>query len=119
VGITYDDIRRNNDLEFHPERGVGLLFMCMQSMIENQFEFIQRSWANNNDFPQPYTGIDPVIGQGENRKKPNGEDVEQKWTDIDRKKIPASFSSFVTMKGGEYFFAPSLAFFKSLIETTA
>ena len=116
VGITYDEVGRNNDLEYHPERGVGLLFMCTQKNIENQFEFIQRSWANNNDFPKPFTGIDPVIGQGENRIKPNGKPTEQKWKDIDDEQCPASFSSFVTMKGGEYFFAPSLAFFKTLNE---
>ena len=44
-------------------RGVGLIFMCCQRDIKDQFEFIQRTWANNNDFSKRGTGLDPVIGQ--------------------------------------------------------
>jgi deferrochelatase/peroxidase EfeB len=113
-GITYDEINRKGDLSFHPERGVGLLFLCFQSSIENQFEFIQNKWANNNDFPMPFTGIDPLIGQGENRKDANGGDGEQKWSTIQRTTCSQSLEGFVKMKGGEYFFAPSLTFIKSL-----
>ena len=116
-GITYDDIGRNGNLTVHPEGGVGLLFLCFQRDIENQFEFIQRFWANNNDFPVPYTGIDPIIGQGENRKDTNGEEAEQKWTTIDRQQSAKSISSFVTMMGGEYFFAPSIPTIRSFGKT--
>ena len=45
----------------------GLLFMCYQSNIEHQFEFVQRTWADNPSFPKnlflPHTGDDPLIGQ--------------------------------------------------------
>lgn len=113
-GIPYDETNRNGDLSFYPERGVGLLFLCFQNSIENQFEFIQKKWANNNDFPKPFTGIDPLIGQGENRKDANGGDAEQKWSTIQRTTCSQSLGDFVKMKGGEYFFAPSLTFIKSL-----
>ncbi|MFT5645537.1 MAG: Dyp-type peroxidase family [Aureispira sp.] len=113
-GIPYDEIGRNGDLGFHPTRGVGLLFLCFQSSIENQFEFIQKTWANNNDFPVPFTGIDPVIGQGENRTNTKGEDAEQKWNGIDGCVHAASLANFVRMKGGAYFFAPSLSFIQQL-----
>lgn len=113
-GIPYDEIGRNGDLEFHPSRGVGLLFLCFQSSIENQFEFIQKTWANNNDFPVPFTGIDPLIGQGENRTNTKGKDAEQKWNGIDGCKHAASLADFVRMRGGAYFFAPSLDFIQQL-----
>ncbi|MEP3388458.1 MAG: Dyp-type peroxidase [Reichenbachiella sp.] len=117
-GITYDDIGRGGNLEFYPDAGVGLLFLCFQSNIENQFEFIQRNWVNNNDFPVPFTGIDPLIGQGKNRSDLAHNDAEQKWMDVHRLPKSKSLSDFVTMKGGAYFYAPSIIFFKNLTEET-
>jgi Dyp-type peroxidase family len=99
-----------------PDSGVGLLFMAYNSVIANQFKFIQQIWANNTNFPvQPPGphGIDPVIGQGIN--PPNDQKLPNEWDN------PAagtnnncSFSGFVTMKGGQYFFSPSLTFLKNL-----
>jgi len=60
----------------------GLLFMCYQSSIAQQFEFTQRRWANDPDFPRDGAGEDPVIGR---------------------------MQSFVVTTGGEYFFQPSIA----------
>ncbi len=117
-GITYGDRRLDERGipadDDHPSDGVGLLFMSFQNSIENQFEHIQRAWANNNDFPCPFTGIDPVIGHGANRKKSKHTDLEQQWRNSSGELTGHSFSDFVTMKGGEYFFAPSLPFFKAL-----
>lgn len=117
-GITYGDRRFGADgliaEDDHPSGGVGLLFMCFQANIENQFEHIQRAWVNNNDFPCPFSGIDPVIGQGKNRERSNGDALEQQWLSADGARRSHSFSDFVTLKGGAYFFAPSLPFFKTL-----
>jgi len=41
----------------------GLLFLCYQTSIENQFEFVVRRWANEPNFPEPLSGHDPIIGQ--------------------------------------------------------
>lgn len=112
-GITYDYADRKGDLEFLPEKAVGLHFICFQSSIGNQFEFIQRHWVNNNDFPQPYTGIDPVIGQGVNRNDVQGKPAEQKWNNIHRNPQAESFSGFVKMMGGEYFYSPSIAYLET------
>lgn len=95
-----------------PTKGVGLLFMAYNVDIARQFEFTQSSWVNNPGFAQG-TGIDPVIGQGAN---PAG---SQKWPKMwgQPDKDPATgfdFSGFVHMKGGEYFFAPSLNFLRNL-----
>src|SRR5262249_10639475 len=87
-----------------PTQDVGLLFMCFQSDIANQFEFIQKQWANNQD-PQRKTGIDPLIGQAVDHVAP--QHWPTTWGGKYRK--PFSFSAFVTLKGGAYFFAPSIS----------
>jgi len=89
----------------------GLLFMCFQSNLRKQFNFIQKTWANKPDFP-PFRGkpgIDPITGQGDTEK--------QKWPKSYGSGITEEFhlGGFVSMKGGEYFFAPSIGFLKSII----
>ena len=93
-----------------PAKNVGLLFMAYQSEIGNQFEFTQSSWVNNVGFSRGNTGIDPVIGQG------NGGPQTHRagWNASAAPSVQSDFSGFVTLKGGEYFFAPSLLFFASL-----
>jgi Dyp-type peroxidase family len=113
-GITYGERNRHPNafqaLEDLPTEGVGLLFMCFQSSIENQFAFIQSSWVNNVDFlnVNPVTGLDPVIGQG-----PKSEQHWLlNWGAAGTKDF--NFSGFVTLKGGEFFFAPSMPFLRRL-----
>ena len=95
-----------------PTGGVGLLFMAYNRSLTDQFLFTQQLWANNQDFPAPNTGIDPIIGQGP------GAAVAQTWPggwdDTTKPAVAFGFSGFVTMRGGEYFFAPSLTFLKNL-----
>ena len=94
-----------------PTKGVGLLFMAYQNDIGNQFEFTQASWVNNQNFVRANTGIDPVIGQG----SAGGQRCPVEWgggSATARKAF--DFRGFVTMKGGEYFFAPSISGLKAL-----
>lgn len=111
-GIPYGDRPLDEKGEFleddKPTGGVGLLFMDYQSSIENQFEFVQAAWANNPSFTQNGTGIDPVIGQG---PEPNPKWPKQ-WGGKEKESF--GFAGFVTLKGGEYFFAPCLSFLKNL-----
>jgi len=96
-----------------PTRGVGLLFMSYQASIENQFEFIQKSWANNEDFINrnqiDKNGLDLIIGQGDSKALGA---YALKWGKPATKQL--GFDQFVTMKGGEYFFAPSIPFLKTI-----
>jgi Dyp-type peroxidase family len=111
-GITYGTRRQNSKKEFTdtPTRDVGLLFMAYQSDIGNQFEFTQSSWANSESFVKPATGVDPVIGRGGAMKQTH----RAGWGDASAPTHESRFADFVTLKGGEYFFAPSLAFFAAL-----
>ena len=88
-----------------PDDGVGLLFMSYQASLGNQFEFIQSNWVNNPDFPHQGDGSDPILGQG---IVSNGK-FAKKYDDAGSLQ-QENFQSFVTLRGGEYFFAPSLKF---------
>lgn len=69
-GLEVDD----DEAEAHTtKRERGLMFVCYQTSIVEQFEFVQKSWANNTNFvfgktrpnsTDPVTpGHDPIIGQ--------------------------------------------------------
>jgi Dyp-type peroxidase family len=97
----------------------GLLFMCFQSDIGDHFEFLQRTWVDNEHFPTGVftlgalgtnTGDDPLIGQNPDA----GQKWPKKWGDHAAGKKSVNFESAVTLEGGEYFFAPSLPFLTSL-----
>jgi deferrochelatase/peroxidase EfeB len=98
-----------------PKAARGLLFLCFQHDIDDQWEFIQRTWVDNPIFPkgilfQQDTGDDPLIGQDadEAQRWPKA------WGKKDAGKKAFNFESAVTLKGGEYFFAPSLPFLRSI-----
>lgn len=107
-GIPYGTRKFNPDaeqsIEDLPSGGVGLLFMCFGNSIANQFAFIQKNWVNAPDFVKGGVGLDPVIGQG---AAPD-QNWPLAWGAAATK--PFGFEGFVTLKGGEYFFAPSLPF---------
>jgi len=97
-----------------PTSGVGLLFMAFNTELANQFEFTQGVWANNPGFPAvpdgtPAPGLDPVIGQG---SRPDMSNPKQ-WGEAARVETDP-IAQAVRMKGGEYFFMPSLAFLRGL-----
>jgi deferrochelatase/peroxidase EfeB len=106
-GITYgmrEDLEPGSTLP-PPEKGIGLLFMSHQASID-QFA-IQQEGSDSGDFVTPGTGIDAVIGQGSNPQP-------QKWPGPAGNSRPFLMNEFVTMLGGEYFFAPSMGFLRGL-----
>ncbi len=110
-GIPYDDAGRGNNLAWEPEKKVGLLFMCYAKSISGQFEVIQADWANNGTVFNKNIAIDGVIGQGKNNNL--SQEYPLKWGEKARV-TNCNISGFVTMQGGEYFFAPSITFLKNL-----
>jgi Dyp-type peroxidase family len=133
-GITYGKRDRDPDafqvLDDLPSKDVGLLFMCFQASIRNQFAFMQRGWANNQGFvrrsPQtgePLTGIDPIIGQFDSEQEggPKNARIDQTWKPRFGEAEPTVetfFGDFVKMRGGEFFFAPSIPFLRNLAAAT-
>lgn len=110
-GITYGDreIGADGALLDAPEQGVGLLFMCFQSSIPNQFAFIQIHWANNLHLEG---GFDPITGRMDGTDAAVPRKWPQEWG-VDSR-VTCALDRFVTLKGGEFFFAPSLPFLLSL-----
>jgi Dyp-type peroxidase family len=118
-GITYGkrwkEPKDHPSLEELPTKDVGLLFMCYQKDIAEQFEHLQFRLANDPHFPGKHDlGLDPVIGQ------PSGAKTTQQkwpiqWNDPREKHKPFDFYGFVTLKGGEYFFAPSIYFIRNIV----
>jgi deferrochelatase/peroxidase EfeB len=84
----------------------GLLFICLNTDIARQFEFVQQTWMFNPNFATLYDETDPLIG-------PCGQmTVHEKPL---RRRIDVQ--TFVKMAGGDYFFLPSmpaLKYFESL-----
>lgn len=75
----------------------GLLFMCLNTDIARQFEFVQQTWLMNSNFATLLDETDPLVG-------PPGrmtirEEPLRRTLNVD---------TFVRMAGGEYFFLPSL-----------
>ena len=93
-----------------PSSRVGLLFMAYQGNIGEQFEFTQAQWSNNQGFVKVNHGVDPIIGQGGALAQTR----RAGWDDATAATDQTFFADFVTLKGGEYFFAPSLMFFAQL-----
>jgi Dyp-type peroxidase family len=89
------------------EQDRGLVFVCYQSSIERQFEFIQTQWANREDFPQAGDGRDPIISQ----------DVADPKFSIPPDHLHLVLQRWVITTGGEYLFSPSISALRMLAES--
>jgi deferrochelatase/peroxidase EfeB len=75
----------------------GLLFICMNSDIQRQFEFVQHTWLLNPTFGNGYGESDPILGPRCPFTIPSEPVRQQPMID-----------TFITPVGGGYFFLPSL-----------
>lgn len=106
-GVRTDDVEgEDTPLLDRPTGGVGLLFMAFNTSLGKQFEYTQKRLANHAD---PTTPADPVIGQGPRRRLRS----PTEWGGT-KTKTSDPIQQAVTMRGGEYFFMPSLPFLRSL-----
>jgi Dyp-type peroxidase family len=114
------------DLDPDHDKGRGLMFICYQASIARQFEVIQQRWLNDGD-PFWLGGDRDFLTISGNRPDPdapleggNGwsEGEEASGGKMTIQGTPPSFlapqPSFVTLKGGEYFFTPGLAALRAL-----
>ena len=80
----------------------GLIFICLNSDIERQFEFVQQTWLNNPVFGGLDAEVDPLVG---NLAK--GDCVYTVQSQPMRSRVH-NLERFVSVKGGAYFFLPSI-----------
>jgi len=99
-GITYGDPLPEGAEDDGQDRGV--IFMTLQASLARQFEFVQAQWANTGNPFRLGDDQDPLIGPQDTEGPP-------KMTVPGR---PPFFygplSRVVTMRGGEYYFAPGI-----------
>jgi Dyp-type peroxidase family len=98
----------------------GLLFVCYQASIANQFEFIQQHWASNPDFApgkvRPDSGDpvrpgwDPIIGAA-----PAGASRFMDEPAPNRRSRLELAQSFVIPTAAAYFFMPSLTALRNVL----
>lgn len=96
-GAPFDPANPNDGIE----RGLLGLFICAN--LRDQFEFLMKDWVNDGDFAGLGQDRDPLMGnqpEGGGRFKITN---EQKPHTILR-----NMKTFITTKGGAYFFLPSM-----------
>jgi Dyp-type peroxidase family len=81
----------------------GMAFICLNSDIERQFEFVQQNWINNPSFGGLYAERDPVMGTVTG----SGGSLTVQANAV-RERMNG-FGQFVTVKGGDYFFLPGMS----------
>ncbi len=77
----------------------GLVGLFLNASIERQFEFVQRKWLNWEQFDGLSNDPDPITG-------PDGRDFT--WQRRTGPRRYTNLPRFVTVRGGEYFFLPSI-----------
>ncbi len=84
----------------------GLHFICFNTHIGRQFEFIQHTWLNNPGFDGLYEDDDPLVGdRGSSHGKTAGAFTIQ--ADPVRTRV-TGMPRFVQVRGGGYFFLPGI-----------
>jgi Dyp-type peroxidase family len=90
-------------LDLNDKQERGLMFMCINANIERQFEFVQQTWINSPSFHGLYDERDPIfssfVAQAPGTMTIPRQPVRQRLTGL---------GEFVTVRGGAYFFLPSI-----------
>ena len=105
-------IVRRSRLYKEDEHKVGVLFQSLQYDLTSQFEHLFSQWGNTVDAPEQDGGVDPLLGQaqvspGSSQRWPVGGSSMQQ--------VPFDIRSLVSIRGGEYFYLPSIRFFGPLL----
>ncbi len=112
-GRSYGEPLIATPTNHHAKDDIGLHFMCFNADISNQFEFIMHTWENFPRFQNLYNDPDPIIGVLDVKEE---EPIQQNFT-IQAEpvnKCVMDLQRFVTIRGGAYFFFPSVSVIKYL-----
>jgi Dyp-type peroxidase family len=93
----------------------GLHFLCFNADIAQQFEFVQQDWVNNPKFESLfYADADPITGaQDPDHPERTGTFTIQA---VPVRRRVTGIPRFVHVRGGGYFFMPSLSGLAYLLE---
>ena len=118
-GIAYGDFLSGAAA---PDAPRGIMFLAFNASIERQFEFTQKQWINYGDEFEQGDDSDPIAGAryGDGRPVDPEKDFERGPNTTGRMMIPgdartgrlpflcSKIPRFVTTRGGDYFFVPSM-----------
>jgi Dyp-type peroxidase family len=102
----------------------GLMFVCYQTSIERQFEYIQRRYADNPDFATGKMrpgggavtpGYDPVIGQAPGDEARYMDEPYPNYPAGTRRTTLDIPSEFVVLTAAAYFFMPSITALRTVL----
>jgi deferrochelatase/peroxidase EfeB len=77
----------------------GLHFICLNSNIARQFEFVQGAWLMSTKFNGANDESDPLLGLTKSFSRPRENGLRERCNDLPQ---------FVKVRGGAYFFLPSV-----------
>jgi Dyp-type peroxidase family len=84
----------------------GLNFICLNASIQNQFELIQQNWLSSTKFLGLVDEVDPMVGVGTAKNGACSYTIQRSGQF--RNKLE-NIPRFVEVRGGAYFFLPSVA----------
>ncbi len=106
---------RYADIQDDPEKGErGLLFLSIQSSIDDQFEFLTSRWMGDPSRPKMPSGHDMLVGQND----APGEDRVRRCLIFGSGLQQASVATnaqWIVPTGGGYFFVPSLTALREVL----
>ncbi len=80
----------------------GLHFICLNGNLARQFEFVQHTWVNDRHFNGLYDDVDPIGAH----MTPAGSTFTVPADPVRRR--ATNVPSFLSVKGGAYFFLPGI-----------
>jgi Dyp-type peroxidase family len=102
-----------------PEEERGLHFLCLNANIARQFEFVQSAWIMGTKFDGLSEESDPLMG---NREPVSACPITNVFSISRRDGLPhrlTGLPQFVTVRGGAYFFLPSIRALRYLAKCEA
>jgi Dyp-type peroxidase family len=103
----------------------GLMFVCYQTSIERQFEYIQKSYADNPDFVYGKVrpvggapvkpGFDPIIGQAPGGGAREMDEPYPNYPAGNRRTTLEIPHQFVILTAAAYFFMPSITALRTVL----
>ena len=94
----------------------GLHFICLVANIARQFEFLQSAWLMSTKFEAMTDESDPLLGNREPLCGAAPTDTFSRPNEAGVRDRISGMPQFVTVKGGAYFFFPSLPAIRYLSE---
>ena len=94
-----------------PDTGRGLHFICFNTDLGRQFEFVQSTWLNSMKFDGLYRDADPLVGSHQDPNDPRV--APEQVSTFTEQRCPVrhqvhGIPRFVTTVGGAYFFMPGI-----------